>query len=147
MTTIRLVDAATATGKTKEIFDAVLLRERRGVGARSGSDISRCLGDPPAPPEADWKRSPAPLQRGRSSPPIRHIRRARGGRGTGGMGGGGWEGTDRGGWGLGWAWAGADGSITKTGAPFFGGGGTTDRDFWKSLGLSTTTPRSTRSRK
>ena len=45
MTTIRLVDAATVTGKAKEIFDAVLLRERRVFGAESVSNIWRCSAD------------------------------------------------------------------------------------------------------
>ena len=63
MTTIRLVDAATVTGKTKEIFDAVLLRERRVFGAESVSNIWRCMGHAPALlPVADERHHDAARQ-------------------------------------------------------------------------------------
>jgi len=73
MTTIRLVDAAAVTGKTKEIFDAVLLRERRVFGAESVSNIWRCMGHAPALLEANWNRSRALMQRGRFSPLQREL--------------------------------------------------------------------------
>jgi alkylhydroperoxidase family enzyme len=73
MTTIRLVDAATVTGKTKEIFDAVLLRERKVFGAESVSNIWRCQGHSPALLEANWNRSRALMQRGRFSPLQREL--------------------------------------------------------------------------
>ena len=57
MTTIPLVDAAAVSGKAKEIFDAVLLRERRVFGAESVSNIWRCMGHSPALLEANWNRS------------------------------------------------------------------------------------------
>ena len=73
MTTIPLVDTATVTGKTKEIFDAVLLRERRVFGAESVSNIWRCMGHSPGLLEANWNRSRALMQRGRFSPLQREM--------------------------------------------------------------------------
>ncbi len=73
MTTIRLVDAATVTGKTKEIFDAVLRREQKVFGATSVSNIWRCMGHSPALLEANWNRSRALMQRGNFSPLQREL--------------------------------------------------------------------------
>jgi alkylhydroperoxidase family enzyme len=73
MTTIRLVDPAGVAGKTKEIFDAVLLRERKVFGAESVSNIWRCQGHAPALLEANWNRSRALMQRGRFSPLQREL--------------------------------------------------------------------------
>ena len=47
MTTIRMADPATVTGKTKEIFDAVLRREATVFGATSVSNIWRCMAHRP----------------------------------------------------------------------------------------------------
>lgn len=73
MTTIRLVDAAAVTGKTKEVFDAVLLRERKVFGAESVSNIWRCQGHAPDLLEANWNRSRALMQRGRFLPLQREL--------------------------------------------------------------------------
>lgn len=73
MTTIRLVDAANTTGKTKEIFDAVLRREQKVFGATSVSNIWRCMGHAPALLEANWNRSRALMQRGQFSPLQREL--------------------------------------------------------------------------
>jgi alkylhydroperoxidase family enzyme len=73
MTTIRLVDAATATGKTKDIFDAVLRREQKVFGATSVSNIWRCMGHSLALLEANWNRSRALMQRGQFSPLQREL--------------------------------------------------------------------------
>jgi len=73
MTTIRLVDAATATGKTKDIFDAVLRREQKVFGATSVSNIWRCMGHSPSLLEANWNRSRALMQRGQFSPLQREL--------------------------------------------------------------------------
>jgi alkylhydroperoxidase family enzyme len=73
MTTIRLVDPSTVAGKVKEIFDAVLLRERKVFGATSVSNIWRCMGHSPALLEANWNRSRALMQRGRFSPLQREL--------------------------------------------------------------------------
>ncbi len=55
MTTIRMADPATATGKTKEIFDAVLRREATVFGATSLSNIWRCMAHWPALLEASGR--------------------------------------------------------------------------------------------
>ena len=73
MTTIRLVDTTTVTGKVKEIFDAVLRREQKVFGATSVSNIWRCMGHSPALLEANWNRSRALMQRGRFSPLQREL--------------------------------------------------------------------------
>jgi len=73
MTTIRLVDEAAVGGKVKEIFDAVLLRERKVFGATSVSNIWRCMGHAPGLLEANWNRSRALMQRGRFSPLQREL--------------------------------------------------------------------------
>ena len=44
MTTIRMVDPATVSGKVREIFEAVLRRERTVFGATEVSNIWRCMG-------------------------------------------------------------------------------------------------------
>jgi hypothetical protein len=73
LTTIRLVEASAVTGKAKEIFDAVLLRERKVFGAESVSNIWRCMGHSPALLEANWNRSRALMQRGRFLPLQREM--------------------------------------------------------------------------
>jgi len=73
MTTIRLVDPATATGTTRDIFDAVLRREAKVFGATSVSNIWRCMGHSPALLEANWNRSRALMQRGRFTPLQREL--------------------------------------------------------------------------
>lgn len=65
MTTIRLIDPAAVAGKTKEIFDAVLRRERKVFGATTVSNIWRCMGHAGDYLEANWNRSRALMQRGR----------------------------------------------------------------------------------
>jgi alkylhydroperoxidase family enzyme len=64
MTTIRMVDPATVSGRTREIFDAVLRRERTVFGAAEVSNIWRCMGHSPDLLEANWNRSRALMQRG-----------------------------------------------------------------------------------
>ena len=73
MTTIRMADPATVTGKTNEIFDAVLRREAAVFGATSVSNIWRCMAHWPALLEANWNRSRALMQRGRFSPLQREL--------------------------------------------------------------------------
>jgi hypothetical protein len=73
MTTIRLVDPATVTGKAKEIFDAVLLRERAVFGATVVSNIWRCMGHSGDYLESNWQRSRALMQRGRFTPLQREF--------------------------------------------------------------------------
>jgi alkylhydroperoxidase family enzyme len=73
MTTIRLVDPATATGRVKEIFEAVLRREAAVFGATAVSNIWRCMAHSPALLEANWNRSRALMQRGRFTPLQREL--------------------------------------------------------------------------
>ena len=73
MTTIRMVEPAEATGRTKEIFDAVLRREATVFGTESVSNIWRCMGHSPALLEANWNRSRALMQRGRFTPLQREL--------------------------------------------------------------------------
>jgi alkylhydroperoxidase family enzyme len=73
MSTIRLVDPATVTGRAKEIFDAVLRREEKVFGATAVSNIWRCMGHSAEYLEANWNRSRALMQRGRSSPLQREL--------------------------------------------------------------------------
>jgi alkylhydroperoxidase family enzyme len=73
VTTIRLVDPATATGKVRAIFDAVLTRERKVFGATTVSNIWRCMGHSPALLEANWNRSRALMQRGNFTPLQREL--------------------------------------------------------------------------
>jgi len=73
MTTIRLVDPATVTGKTKEIFDAVLRRERAVFGATAVSNIWLCMGHSGDYLAANWERSRALMQRGRFTPLEREL--------------------------------------------------------------------------
>lgn len=73
MTTIRLVDPSTVTGKTKEIFDAVLKREEKVFGATTVSNIWRCMGHSADYLEANWHRSRALMQRGPSTPLQREL--------------------------------------------------------------------------
>jgi len=73
MTTIRLVDPSTVTGKTKEIFDAVFKREEKVFGATTVSNIWRCMGHSADYLEANWHRSRALMQRGRFTPLQREL--------------------------------------------------------------------------
>ena len=73
MTTIRLLDPAAASGRTREIFDAVLTRERKVFGATAVSNIWRCMGHVPALLEANWNRSRALMQRGAFTPFQREL--------------------------------------------------------------------------
>lgn len=73
MTTIRMIDPATVTGKTKEIFDAVLRREEKVFGAKTVSNIWRCMGHSADYLEANWNRSRALMQRGKFAPLQREL--------------------------------------------------------------------------
>jgi alkylhydroperoxidase family enzyme len=73
MTTIRLIDPDAATGRAREVFDAILTRERRVFGATSVSNIWRCMGHSDALLEANWNRSRALLQRGQFTPLQREL--------------------------------------------------------------------------
>ena len=73
MTTIRLLEPAAATGKTKDVFEAVLRRESKVFGATSVSNIWRCMAHSPALLEANWNRSRALMQRGRFSSLQREL--------------------------------------------------------------------------
>ena len=73
MTTIRMVDADSLTGRAREICEAVLQRERRVFGATTVSNIWRCMGHSPALLEANWNRSRALMQRGRFTPLQREL--------------------------------------------------------------------------
>jgi alkylhydroperoxidase family enzyme len=73
MTTIRLVDTAKVTGKTEEIFDAVLRREEKVFGATAVSNIWRSMGYVGDYLEANWNRSRALMQRGRFTPLQREL--------------------------------------------------------------------------
>lgn len=73
MTTIRMVDPGTVEGRVREIFDAVLGRERVVFGATTVSNIWRSMGHSPALLEANWNRSRALMQRGRFTPLQREL--------------------------------------------------------------------------
>jgi alkylhydroperoxidase family enzyme len=73
MTTMRMVDPAAATGKAREIFEAVLRRESKVFGAASVSNIWRCMGHWPPLLEANWNRSRALMQRGQFTPLQREL--------------------------------------------------------------------------
>jgi hypothetical protein len=73
MTTIRLVDTARVTGKTKDILDAVLRREAKVFGATAVSNIWRSMGHVGDYLEANWNRSRALMQRGRFTPLQREL--------------------------------------------------------------------------
>jgi alkylhydroperoxidase family enzyme len=72
MTTIRMVDPAAVSGKVREIFEAVLRRERTVFGASSVSNIWR-MGHSAALVEANWNRSRALMQRGHFTPLQREL--------------------------------------------------------------------------
>lgn len=59
MTTIRMVDPAMVSGRARDIFDAVLRRERKVFGATEISNIWRCMGRSAELLEANWDRSRA----------------------------------------------------------------------------------------
>jgi len=73
MTTIRLPDPDRASGRAREIFDAVLRREHRVFGATAVSNVWRCMGHVPAYLEANWDRSRALMQRGHFTPLQREL--------------------------------------------------------------------------
>jgi alkylhydroperoxidase family enzyme len=73
MTTIRLADPARASGRAREIFDAILAREAKVFGATAVSNIWRCMAHSPALLEANWNRSRALMQRGRFTPLQREL--------------------------------------------------------------------------
>jgi alkylhydroperoxidase family enzyme len=73
VTTIPLPDPAAASGRTKEIFDAILRREAKVFGATSVSNIWRCMAHSPALLEANWNRSRALMQRGSFTPLQREL--------------------------------------------------------------------------
>lgn len=73
MSTIRMVDPDAVTGTTKAIFDAVLRRERLVFGATAVSNIWRCMGHHGDLLEANWNRSRALMQRGKSTPLQREL--------------------------------------------------------------------------
>jgi alkylhydroperoxidase family enzyme len=73
MTTIRMIDPEAATGKAREIFEAVLRRESKVFGATSVSNIWRCMGHWPLLLEANWNRSRALMQRGQFTPLQREL--------------------------------------------------------------------------
>jgi alkylhydroperoxidase/carboxymuconolactone decarboxylase family protein YurZ len=73
MSTIRMVDPAAVTGKTQEIFAAVLRREEKVFGARALSNIWRCMGHHGDYLEANWNRSRALMQRGQFAPLTREL--------------------------------------------------------------------------
>jgi hypothetical protein len=68
MTTIRMVDPGRVTGKTRDVFDAVLRREAKVFGATAVSNIWRCQGHVADYLEANWERSRVLMQRGRFTP-------------------------------------------------------------------------------
>jgi alkylhydroperoxidase family enzyme len=73
MTTIRMVDPGRVTGKTRDVFDAVLRREAKVFGATAVSNIWRCQGHVADYLEANWERSRALMQRGRFTPLQREL--------------------------------------------------------------------------
>ncbi len=73
MSTIRLVDPAAVTGKTREIFEAVLRREAKVFGAKALSNIWRCMGHHGDYLQANWNRSRALMQRGQFAPLTREL--------------------------------------------------------------------------
>ena len=73
MTTIRLADDDAVTGRAREIYDAVLRREKIVFGATAVSNIWRCMAHSPALLEANWNRSRALMQRGEFTPLQREL--------------------------------------------------------------------------
>ena len=73
MPTIRMVDPARVSGKTREVFDAVLRREAKVFGATAVSNIWRCQGHVADYVDANWERSRALMQRGRFTPVQREL--------------------------------------------------------------------------
>jgi alkylhydroperoxidase/carboxymuconolactone decarboxylase family protein YurZ len=73
MATIRLADPALATGRARDILDAILAREQRVFGASAISNVWRCMGHVPDYLEASWNRSRALMQRGAFPPVIREL--------------------------------------------------------------------------
>ncbi len=73
MTTIRLLDDDGVTGKSRDIFNAVLRREQKVFGATAVSNIWRCMAHSPPLLEANWNRSRALMQRGEFTPLQREL--------------------------------------------------------------------------
>lgn len=73
MPTIRLVDPTSVSGKTREIFDAILRREEKVFGVSAVSNIWRCMGHSADLVEANWNRSRALMQRGSFTPLQREL--------------------------------------------------------------------------
>ena len=73
MTTIRLLDDDGVTGKSRDIFDAILRREQKVFGATVVSNIWRCMAHCPPLLEANWNRSRALMQRGEFTPLQREL--------------------------------------------------------------------------
>ena len=73
MTMIRLADDDGVTGRAREIYDAVLRREKLVFGATAVSNIWRCMAHAPALLEANWNRSRALMQRGEFTPLQREL--------------------------------------------------------------------------
>ena len=73
MSTIRLVDLTEATGKVREIFEAVLRRESRIFGTTIVSNIWRAMAHVPDYLEANWRRSRAIMQTGDLPPAIKEA--------------------------------------------------------------------------
>lgn len=73
MATIRLVNPREATGRAKEIFDAVLRREAKIFGASDVSNIWRAMGHLPEYLEASWMRSRAIMQAGDLPPSTKEA--------------------------------------------------------------------------
>ena len=61
------------SGRVREIFEAVLRRERLVFGATEVSNIWRCMGHSAALVEANWNRSRALMQRGEFTPLQREL--------------------------------------------------------------------------
>ena len=68
MTTIRLPRQEEASGRLREIFEAIMRREERVFGIRRVSNVWLAMAHHPAYLEANWERSRAIMQRGKLPP-------------------------------------------------------------------------------
>ena len=68
MTTIRLPRQEEASGRLREIFEAIMRREERVFGIRRVSNVWLAMAHHPAYLEANWERSRAIIQRGELPP-------------------------------------------------------------------------------
>ena len=73
MPTIPLLDPKEVTGKTREIFDAILRRESRVFGTSEVSNIWRATAHFPDYLEANWRRSRAIMQAGGLPPGVKEA--------------------------------------------------------------------------